>query len=221
MSSRRSLLCRGASKATALYDVPQKDATKVKVLIYNPPHLEVPSHYTLPQNASTDHTASSFNPRQLKVLTDQLSIPELREAVGEAASRHTDSLELAKEVKGLATARKKDFWHVVAGKKFSYSLTNEELEGPLVVTYGEWKILLFRQQGVKRTVNWKGLGTWLWNVVLVFVIFLTLIAIVKCGPESSSWLCAHQSSLQFTALTVIATRIFRKVLGRKSKKNKS
>ena len=115
----------------------------------------------------------------------------------------------------MATLHKKDFWHVVVGTKFSFSLTGEELEGPLVVTYKDWKILLFRQQGVKRTVNWKNLGTWVGNVILVFVIFMTLIAIVKCGPESTSWICEHQGSLQFTALSIIATRIFKRVLGKK------
>ena len=110
--------------------------------------------------------------------------------------------------------QKQDFWHVVVGKNFTFSVTNEELQGPLVLSYNGVKIAVFRQQGTKRTVNWKNLGTWVGNVVLVLVIFMTLITVVKCDSESKSWICEHQTGLQFVALTVILARVGKKLVAK-------
>lgn len=185
------------------------------MLVYSPPNLEVPSHYPVTENADSDcHSDSNYQPKQLKVVLDDLKIEALKQDIGRAAARIADTFDLAKEVKGLAMQYERDFWHVVVGKKFTFSITNEELTGPLVLTYRDTKIVLFRQQGTKRTVNWKGLGTWVGNVVLVFVVFMTLIAIVKCESASGSWLCEHQGSLQFTALTIILTRVMKKMIGK-------
>lgn len=185
------------------------------MLVYSPPNLEVPSHYPVAQSPDSEgYVDSKYQAKKLKTVMDQLQNEALKTDIGRAAARIEDSFDLAKEIKGLAMKYEKDFWHVIVGKKFTFSITNEQLSGPLVLTYGDTKIVLFRQQGIKRTVNWKGISTWVGNVILAFVVFMTLISIVKCGEGSNSWLCEHQSSLQFIALTVIMTKVMRKLVGK-------
>jgi hypothetical protein len=181
----------------------------VKVLVYSIPHIEVLGNYPLPDNQE---------PLPVKWLTNTFKDPLLPQICSDLLGNYKlEDSEAAQALKARLNAHSSGHWQVIIGTHFKYALNSEELQGVLYGKHKDFGVLVFRQPGLKRTVNWRGIGTWSVSVVGAFLLFLGVIGMLRCESEKESWLCRHHSTCLYLGLSYVFSKAFKKLVYRKSK----
>lgn len=127
-----------------------------------------------------------------------------------------DDADAAQALKSRLNDYSAGHWQVVIGTHFKYALNSEELQGVLYGKHREHGVLVFRQVGLKRTVNWKTIGTWSLSLIGAFMLFLGIVGMLRCRSNSESFLCTHHSTFLYIGLSYVFSRAYKKLVGRKA-----
>mmetsp|Transcript_26338 Transcript_26338/g.47259 ORF Transcript_26338/g.47259 Transcript_26338/m.47259 type:complete len:265 (-) Transcript_26338:1117-1911(-) len=201
-----------AAKGAGLYSVKFETSLVVKVLVYSIPHIEV----LAPISYRTDSSPISIN-----WSTDTFNDPSLKQICSELLGNYIiEDADAAQALKARLNEHSTGHWQVIIGTHFKYSLNPDELQGVLYGKHKDHGILVYRQIGLKRKVNWKNIGSWTVSLFGAFMLFLGVIGMLRCQTNPESFLCVHNSKCLYMGLAYVFSKAFKKLISYRTSKAK-
>ena len=197
-----------ASKSAGVFNNKTKG---LKFLIYTPPYTEI-----TPYNPPLSEFSESWNITLIK------KNPGLSEILSKLflfikTLDYADSSLACETIKIKANEFEEKFWHVFVGKNFTVTLPFQQVQYLLYAKANKNEksvdIVVFRQQGLQRKIDWKGFIEGTCYLVLTLVFFLGILGLIKCEGNSETWLCNNYKSLLYVGLAFVfskATKFFMK-----------
>lgn len=190
-----------ASKSAGIFS---NKAKGLKFLIYTPPYTELTPYFP-PLAEGT----GNWNLTLIKKTSNNSGlIEDLFQFMKKVD--YSDCAKSAELIKMKANLLEERFWHVVVGCDFVCTLPNKTVEHLIYCKAKKGQdnvdIVVFRQQGAQKKVNWTGLFTGTLYVCLTFMFFLGVFGMLKCGPTSQTWLCSNYKTLLYIGLAYVFSK---------------
>lgn len=201
-----------ANKSAGLFENKTKG---VKYLVYTPPYHEMTPYIKDPPTST-----GKWNITLIK-LTPQSNETSQKIFRFLSTIDYQDHSKSCEVIKMYCNSLEERFWHVFVGVDFTCVLPSSEVEYLIYAKANKGEamldVVIFRQQGVQKKINWVGFGEGLVYLFLTLTFFLGVFGSLKCTEQSESWLCRYYWNFLYIGFAFMLSKITKMITSRVKK----